>query len=185
MADYSRTTWVDDDGTYLVGTAITAARMNAIEYGIEDAAEHNQAGNLSSRPAAASGNKNWLYFATDTGQLFRSDGSAWSEISGHEAKAGLSYGTGWGNFGGAYSNGTYYKHAGRVFLDGAVKRSSGSSTTIATLPSGYRPPGPVGLAIVVFGGIEQVSITTGGVMTSSGSVGATAITLLDGASFAL
>lgn len=31
MADYSRTTWIDDDGTATVGTLVTAARMNGLE----------------------------------------------------------------------------------------------------------------------------------------------------------
>ena len=38
MPDYTPTTWVDDDGSGTVGTVITAARMNAIEAAVEDAA---------------------------------------------------------------------------------------------------------------------------------------------------
>src|SRR5687768_17072877 len=34
---YTPETWVDDDGSGSVGTAITAARMNNIESGIDDA----------------------------------------------------------------------------------------------------------------------------------------------------
>jgi microcystin-dependent protein len=38
------------------------------------------AGLFASRPAASSGNAGLLYFATDTGALFRSNGSAWVQI---------------------------------------------------------------------------------------------------------
>lgn len=57
-------------------------------------------------------------------------GEAWSNVS---------FNTGWGNFGGIYRTGQYKKLGDLVFLRGFVKRSSGSSTTMFTLPSGYRP----------------------------------------------
>lgn len=81
MADYSAFTWVNDDGTGTTGTAINATRMNAIEAGIDDAAEHNKTGTAASRPAAASGNKNWIYYATDTAVTSISDGSTWATIA--------------------------------------------------------------------------------------------------------
>jgi hypothetical protein len=83
MADYTKTTWVDDDGSGTTGTDFTAARMNNIEVGIADAIAHNRIGALSTRPAAAAGNKNWLWIATDTdgtGGLYLSDGSTWTKM---------------------------------------------------------------------------------------------------------
>ena len=57
-----------------------------------------------------------------------------------EAAAGLSFGTGWQNYASGYVNGTYYKDAfGIVHLEGLVYRASGTDSTIATLPAGYRP----------------------------------------------
>jgi hypothetical protein len=80
VADYNPTTWVDDDGSGTVGTPFTAARMNQIEAGIDDAAEHNKRGTLASRPAAAAANKNWLWTDSATGQTYYSDGSTWTRI---------------------------------------------------------------------------------------------------------
>jgi len=81
MADYTAFTWVNDDGSGTTGTAVSATRMNAIEAGVHDAAEHNKMGTLASRPAAASGNKGWVYYATDTAALAISTGSVWTAVS--------------------------------------------------------------------------------------------------------
>jgi hypothetical protein len=81
MADYTPQTWTDDDGSGTVGTVFTKARMDTIEAGVQDAAQHNTRGLLASRPAAAAGNKGWLYLATDVGlngKVFHSDGATWS-----------------------------------------------------------------------------------------------------------
>jgi hypothetical protein len=81
--DYTTQTFVDDDGSGTTGTVITKAIMDHIEAGILDAAAHNRIGALSSRPAAAAANKNWLWIATDTdgtGGLYISDGSAWTKM---------------------------------------------------------------------------------------------------------
>lgn len=80
--DYTQTTWVDDDGTDSVGTVITAARMNNIEAGVLDAAQNAHArGTYSARPAAATANKNWFYYATDVNVLYRSTGSTWERVA--------------------------------------------------------------------------------------------------------
>lgn len=48
--------------------------------------------------------------------------------------------TGWVAFGPGWGNAAYFKDSmGIVHLGGTVKRTSGSDTTIFTLPSGYRP----------------------------------------------
>ena len=53
----------------------------------------------------------------------------------------LTYNTGWGDYGGGtYEEGEYRRDSfNSVELRGLVKRSSGSASVIATLPSGYRP----------------------------------------------
>ena len=53
---------------------------------------------------------------------------------------GLSFGSGWANYGSGFQNGQYKKVGDLVFLRGLVARTSGVDTTIATLPSGFRPP---------------------------------------------
>jgi hypothetical protein len=81
VADYSPTTWVDDDGSGTVGTPFTAARMNGLEAGVKDAAQDSkQRGAVASRPAAAAGNKNWIWTDSTTGQMSYSTGSAWVDI---------------------------------------------------------------------------------------------------------
>src|SRR3989440_10556421 len=40
-----------------------------------------QSGLLASRPAAAAGNAGFLYYATDTDDLWRSDGATWVKVS--------------------------------------------------------------------------------------------------------
>lgn len=83
MADYSQQAWVDDDGSGVVGTLYTKVRMDHIEAGVKDAAEHNRIGPTTSMPAAAAGNKNWLWISTSTdgtGGLYLSDGSAWTKM---------------------------------------------------------------------------------------------------------
>lgn len=313
MADYTKETWVNDDGSGTMGTLFTAARMNNIENGVKDAAEHNQRGTLAGRPAAGSGNKNWLYMAYDDrgGTLYYSDGSSWYEVSKpglsdifcrlattaalashsrsgnvltasangalsvdgttpsvgdyvlvknegsgshlengpysvttvgaagaawvltrvpefdssdkakagrkvrvnegavnadtewtlltndaitlnttalrwgeHDVPVGLPYGgSGWADYGAPYPAATYYKKDGRVFLDGATKRASGSSTTIATLPAGFRPAGSVVHPISGFGVVEALSITSAGVISGGASAGSQAVTWLDGYNF--
>jgi hypothetical protein len=89
MADYTGTTWVDDDGTDSVGTVFTAARMNNIEAGILDAVNAHARGTYAARPAAAAANKNWLYYAYDVGVLYRSHGFAWERVAADAALGGV------------------------------------------------------------------------------------------------
>lgn len=60
---------------------LSGARLNAIEDGIKDAAEHHKVGTRAALPAAATANKNWLYFCSDTFEIFRSDGAAWTWVN--------------------------------------------------------------------------------------------------------
>jgi len=52
---------------------------------------------------------------------------------------GVTFATGWGNLSGAQAV-EYRKIGDIVYLRGTAERTSGSGTTIFTLPSGYRPP---------------------------------------------
>lgn len=82
MADYTpnQITWADDDGSGTTGTLMQAAHMNNMEAGIADATTHHRSGTYAARPAAATGNKGWLYFATDVGVSFLSDGTQWLPV---------------------------------------------------------------------------------------------------------
>ena len=51
----------------------------------------------------------------------------------------LTYNTGWGSYGSPYKAASYCKIGDMVMVNGLTLRSSGTSTTIGTLPSGYRP----------------------------------------------
>jgi hypothetical protein len=51
----------------------------------------------------------------------------------------LSFNTGWFNYASGYRTAQYKKVGDDVEVRGLVKRTSGSATTIGTLPSGYRP----------------------------------------------
>jgi hypothetical protein len=51
----------------------------------------------------------------------------------------VTFNTGWGNTGGGNQTCQYKKVGDLVFLRGLATRSSGSATTMFTLPSGFRP----------------------------------------------
>jgi hypothetical protein len=86
----------------------------------------------------------------------------------------LSFGSGWGNYGGGYYNGHYKKVGDLVFLRGLVARSSGSGTTIATLPSGFRPSSRslFGVLTSALSGSDRVDVDSNGdIILVSGGVG--------------
>lgn len=49
------------------------------------------------------------------------------------------FGTNWGNIGGSFRTARYRKIGDVVTLCGAIERTSGTATTVLTLPSGHRP----------------------------------------------
>lgn len=75
---------------------------------------------------------------------------------------GFSFGSGWTNYGGGYQDAQYKKVGDLVFLRGHVKRTSGVSTTMATLPSGYRPVGYAEFIVTSNGAFGQVDIASSG-----------------------
>lgn len=82
----------------------------------------------------------------------------------------LSYNSGWTDLGGSYQIGQYKKVGDLVFLRGVTTRTSGSSTQIATLPSGYRPPAAQIFAVAASGAFGYVDIASGGsVVITSGN----------------
>lgn len=85
-------------------------------------------------------------------------GSAWD---------GFNFGTGWANYGSGWNTGQVRKVGDWVFLRGLVYRFTGSDTTIATLPSGYRPPAGVIFAVDTNTGHGRVDIDSSGVIVLS------------------
>lgn len=77
MSDYTKQGPFNEDAAPPVGPV----QLNAFEDGIKDAAEHHKIGTRAALPAAAPANKNWLYFCSDTFELFRSDGTAWTWVN--------------------------------------------------------------------------------------------------------
>lgn len=75
---------------------------------------------------------------------------------------GFSFGSGWTNYGGGYQDAQYKKVGDLVFLRGHVKRTSGVSTTMSTLPSGYRPVGYAEFIVTSNGAFGQVDIASSG-----------------------
>lgn len=87
------------------------------------------------------------------------------------------YNTGWGNVGG-YQNAQYKIVGDLVFLRGSCVRSSGTETTIFTLPSGYRPPALTNYSVTTDTGVGEIEITVSGAVTTV--AGGTGYISLDG-----
>lgn len=87
-----------------------------------------------------------------------------------EAWANVTFNTGWGDYGGSYQTAQYKKFGDLVIIRGLVVRSSGSSTTIFTLPVGYRPPAFIVTPIVSNDAFGYITVgTSGNVILSIGS----------------
>lgn len=86
------------------------------------------------------------------------------------AWTGLAYDTGWADLGGGYQAGQYKKVGDLIFLRGVTTRTSGSTTLIATLPSGYRPPAGHIFPVTANGSFGYVDIgSTGTIVITSGN----------------
>lgn len=79
-----------------------------------------------------------------------------------EAWTNASYNTGWGSYGGGYHVAQYKKFGDLVFLRGTVVRSSGSATTIFTLPSGYRPTNSMMFSQLANDAVARIAINSSG-----------------------
>ena len=75
----------------------------------------------------------------------------------------------WGNYGGSEATAAFYKHIDRVYIKGSVTGGS-SSTTIFTLPEGYRPSELIRFAIPDSTvSVEVLSIDTNGQVKVNGA----------------
>lgn len=124
---------------------------------------------------------NWRLYIDDSGDVSidtTPNGSYKLYINGSlqctqlgETWIGLTFNTGWGNFGGGWQNGQYKKFGDLVYLRGVVSRTSGVATLITTLPAGYRPPATLLYAVDASGALGRIDITTGGdVVLATGAV---------------
>lgn len=102
-----------------------------------------------------------------------------------EAPQDIPLATGWSAVGTPYNDPVFYKDRDRVWLEGAIEYSSGGSSTVGTLPTGYRPAGTVILRVIVFGDTANLNIASTGVITSAFDAGSQNTTWLDGLSFRL
>lgn len=104
------------------------------------------------------------------------DGEGWQAIS---------FANNWGNVGSPYSNTGYYLKNDRVFLRGAIIRSSGSSFVINNaLPAAYRPVANVTFLVPVLGGMGTVTVGSDGIITvSEGTGSAESFVSLEGISW--
>jgi len=106
-----------------------------------------------------------------------------AEMAAQPSPTALSFNSGWTDYGGGFKTGCYYKDSmGIVHLHGLVKRVSGSSGSIATLPSGYRPVnGTIGFPASTDTGIGNFQVTTAGVLNLVS--GGTGFVYIDGWTF--
>ena len=99
-------------------------------------------------------------------------------VTGFGAWTNLSFGTGWADFAGGYQTGQYRKIGDMVYLRGLCKRTAGVGTTIATLPTGHRPPLTSLNQVEATGGLGRIDIyTTGELNLTAGT--ATYVSLSD------
>lgn len=95
----------------------------------------------------------------------------------------IAYGTGWTTYANGYYHPSYRLLGGFVHLRGNIKRSSGTGTTMATLPSGFRPLEKVRLPVLTDTGMGSILIATDGdIKWLSGGTG---WMILDSLSFAV
>jgi hypothetical protein len=91
----------------------------------------------------------------------------------------LPYVAGWEDYGSGYQGGQYKKVGDLVLIRGRIKRTSGTSALIATLPSGYRPPAIVPCPILTSntGVSDNIDIASDGTMTlTAGGVASVILT---------
>lgn len=80
MADYTTVNWLNRTGSNTGKPRISAANLNRMEAGILDASTHHKRGTFAAMPAASAANKNWIYWAYDTGERYMSDGVTWNPL---------------------------------------------------------------------------------------------------------
>lgn len=87
--------------------------------------------------------------------------------------ASPAFATGWGNLGAGYQSARFFKDPdGFVKVEGLANRTSGTGTTLFTLPAGYRPTAVRAFGCIANGVIAQVEVRTNGAVVQSTGVGA-------------
>ena len=127
-----------------------------------------------------------VIYETNTGLTLVWNGSTWKPISTTSITASdgyLQYQTSWTSatydatwttYASEWGPAAYYRtNDGMVHLRGLVKRTSGSGTTVFTLPAGYRPPHKHLLMTVGSGGIARVDVGTDGAVVFVSSLSGT------------
>lgn len=80
MADYTLINFQDRGGSNTGKPRISAANLNKMDAAVLDAATHHKRGTFAAMPAASAANKNWIYWAYDTGERFISNGATWDPL---------------------------------------------------------------------------------------------------------
>jgi hypothetical protein len=100
------------------------------------------------------------------------------------AWGGISFGSGWANYGSGWQTGEVRKFGCLIQLRGLVYRFTGTGTTICTLAIGQRPPANVLLSVITDSGIGRIDVQTdGNVVHQSG--GTTWVSLSSAAPFSI
>lgn len=99
-----------------------------------------------------------------TKQLLVWNGTAWVSPGNDTGWLALPFNTG-GNWAGGSPAAKYRVKNGEVFLKGVAVRSTGSDTTVATLPAGARPPETVSFQVRIGTATSNFAISSAGVMT--------------------
>lgn len=81
---------------------------------------------------------------------------------------GLTYNTGWGDFGGGYTGGRFKRVGDFVIIEGVAARTSGTEKTIATLPVGYRPLASSMFSVIDTGATRPLEVRANGDIVVSG-----------------
>ena len=161
--------WLKGAGTISRGIAYVSDTLSIVRSTADDAS----AAATTDLTVDASGNFDIAVSGGYT-QFGGRVGTAW---------AGLSFGSGWASFGIGFNNGEYKKVGDIVFLRGLVARTSGVGTTIATLPSGYRPSAQCVFITNATDAFGRVDVQTDGVILLNN--GTPTYVQLDGLSFSV
>ena len=161
--------WLKGAGTISRGIAFVSDTLSLVRSTADDAS----AAATTDLTVDASGNFDIAVSGGYT-QFGGRLGGAWT---------GLSFGSGWASYGGGFNSGQYKKVGDIVFLRGLVARTSGVGTTIATLPSGYRPAAQCVFITNATDAFGRVDVQTDGVILLNN--GTPTYVQLDGLSFSV
>lgn len=127
----------------------------------------------------------FIAYEANTNRLIFYTGSAWEYVMGGGWTV-LSYSNNWTDFGSGFQVGQYRKVGDVVYVRGLLKRSTGTPSvgeTVATLPSGFRPPTDITNVAQEAAGVSsfsRIDVTTAGIIkwvTGTAASAASALTL--------